>query len=86
MSEPVTRERVEGAIAWYRKHRVEIIAALPVATPGVTFLAGWPESLEQYIEKWQKANYPLRLAVSYIHHPITLVALAMKQAATKKEL
>lgn len=84
MSEPVTRERVEGAIAWYWKHKTEIVAALPIATPGVTFLAGWPESLEQYIEVWEKGSYPLRLAVSYIHRPISLVALAMKRSASQK--
>lgn len=80
MSEPVGRERVEGAIAWYRKHKSEIDRALPIATPGVTFLAGWPESLEKYIEKWEKKNYPLRLATSYIYRPIALVSIALERS------
>lgn len=85
MSAPVTPERIEGAIAWYWKHSAEIDISLPIATPGVTFLVGWPKSLELHIAGWEEGDYPLRLAISYIHRPITLVALALQRSEKIKE-
>ena len=78
--EPVTRPQVNAAITWYRQHRVEIKAALPIRTPGVTFCAGWPDSMEKQIEAWELGICSLKLAEIYIYQKLKQVALALKRA------
>ena len=76
-SEPVTRERVDAAIFWYRQHKAEIKSALPLEVPGLTFQAGWVDSLEKQIELWESGSSPLKLAEIYIHCQLGRVALAL---------
>lgn len=74
MNEPVTKEKVDKAIAWYWLNRVTIERRLPIWTPGVTFNVGWTARVECQIEIWEKGPYPVSLATAYIYCPIRLVA------------
>ena len=78
--EPVTRPQVNAAIAWYRQHKVEIKAALPIKIPGVSFRAGWPDSIERQIKAWELGMCSLKLAEIYIYRELKQVALALKRA------
>lgn len=86
MNEPVTKERINGAIAWYRANKAMIKENLPISTPGVTFMVGWTASIERQIEKWESNQYSVFLGRAYIHQPIWLIVIALKpfSAAKKK--
>lgn len=83
--EPVTSERINRAIAWYRQNKTGIAAALPLQTQGRLFKVGWPDALERLIASWEADPSPVNLAVIYIHRPITLVAQALKAKAQPQE-
>lgn len=86
MSRPVTRERIDLAIAWYRENKAAIASNLPISTPGVIFKSGWPVSLERQIAVWESGDYPVSLAATYVHRPIVLVAREMKASMSAKKV
>jgi hypothetical protein len=79
--EPVTPERINRAVTWYRQNEANIRAALPLQTPGQLFKAEWPEALERSIALWEAGSAPVNLAATYIHRPIFLVAKALAAQA-----
>ena len=79
--EPVTAERINRAISWYRQHKADIKAALPLQTQGRLFKVGWPDALERLIASWEADPSPVNLAVIYIYRPIVLVAQVLKAQA-----
>ena len=86
MSKPVTRERIDQAIAWYRENKAVIASNLPISTPGVKFKSGWPVSLERQIAIWESGDYSLPLAATYVHRPIVLVARGMRASVSAKKV
>lgn len=85
MDGPVTKERIDSAIAWYRANTTMIKENLPISTPGVTFMIGWIASIEHQIEGWESDRYPVFLAAAYIHRPIWLIAIAMRSPSSIKK-
>ena len=71
MSQDMTVERIDRAIAWYEANAQAIDASLPIVTPGILYRKGYLESLDRYISAWKSGNMPLQLAVCYVHRPIS---------------
>lgn len=74
-------QRINCVLAWYRQHKTEIEAVLPLRTQGRSFKVGWPDALERSIALWEADSSPVNLAVIYIYRPIILVAQALKAQA-----
>ena len=79
--EPVTPERINRAISWYRQHKADIETALPLQAQGLLFKTGWPDALERSVALWEADSSPVNLAVIYIYRPIVLVAQVLKAQA-----
>jgi hypothetical protein len=82
MEEPITRDRVERAITWYKRNKEAITQRLPLTVSGVTYKAGWVDCMDRQIVQWENSKLvPLNLAVVYIHRPICMIRNAMKADA-----
>lgn len=82
MEEPITRDRVERAIAWYKNNKAVIAQRLPLTVSGVTYKVGWVDCMDRQIMHWENSKLtPPNLAVIYIHRPICTIRNAMKADA-----
>ncbi|MEL6554895.1 MAG: hypothetical protein AAFQ63_15735 [Cyanobacteria bacterium J06621_11] len=74
-----TPEDVDSAIRWLRANEQRILQALPLKTPGVTYLEGWLETVLSRAQQWEKKKTPFNLAVCYILLPLRAVNTALQE-------
>lgn len=70
MKEPMSKEKIDRAIAWYEENVDTISAELPAAISGILYKKDCLAPLSENIESWREGKLALNLADSYVYGPL----------------
>jgi hypothetical protein len=81
----LSKQNIDGVIAWYEARQEEVAAALPISVSGIKYKNGCLESLTRYVRLWREEDLALNLAICYLYRPVSHFYRAMEKANTTKK-